>query len=757
MKRLPRYLFLAGLMATLSAVSSAQTQPVKTHNATADEGIVSPTTDTVGVTKLDTTVSVSIQATLIDPQVLDSLKTAIDTTLIPNGATLEPVTDQSIDKTDDAPVQSRKTTLLKQSVYRGDAFTLSGQIIDGTTGETAPYASVRVNKLGLGTVSNIDGNWTLRLPASAANEELTVKYLGYGTQTLNISRLPDNSVICLEPAAYELRQVVVTPEKKFEVLRAAWNAIKTNYPSTPTLTEGFYRETQRVTDSLFLYFNEAVLNVYKNTYKNSQNFGQIEVVKSRKNVFPGIDSINDVRFYGGPHFPNDLDVVFSRWDFINPTEFRNWNYELEGAYRNNDQYIYTISFKHKTKPFSNFQGQVFIDGDSYAYLGFEFKRFGVGSIAMEDIPTDVSYISGTTTIKVSYVEKDNLYYLNHINYKTNGINTASKIRVFKDIEYITTAIKTETVTPIPYDRQFDYTDILSIKADNYDQSYWKDYTILQESKVQSNQAQLLYGDQQAIEQLTKVYNTELTEQEKILLFLKRFTFEGGFSYHPLSFQGGRYHISYGADSFDPLNPPTIDAIKSSHFGLSTTDGIRFELNKHWSLVGMISTALYGVDQLQTSVGVNYRLSVLPSGRWVFLDLGLSPSYSTSKQRLGDMTLPGGSITIGSKTLHSSKLDVKAGQTSFDAKGALGLAVRMGKQYELFVEGTYLYPLISRNFVQLKETSGSFLGRSKAKVDWNDSNLFMRVDEAGQQNFNRVNQSRFNLEPWYIRLGIRSGF
>lgn len=757
MKRFPSPLFLVSLMATLSITSPAQPQGSGAINASNEGDNGTHVADNLGAIKVDTAVNVNIQATLIDPDKLDSLKATVDMSLDSNSMTVDTETGEQTNKTNDEPFQPRKTTLLRQAVFRNEAFTLSGQIIDGTTGETAPYASVRVEKLGLGTVSNIDGNWTLRLPSSAANEQLTVKYLGYGTQTLNINRLPDKSFVCLEPSAYELRQVVVTPEKKFEVLRAAWNAIPNNYPSKPSLTEGFYRETQRVTDSMFLYFNEAILNVYKNTYKNSQNFGQIEVVKSRKNVFPGIDSINDVRFYGGPHFPNDLDVVFSRWDFIKPSEFKNWNYELEGAYRNNDKYIYTLSFKHKTKPFSNFQGQLFIDGDSYAYVGFEIKRFGLGSIALEDIPTDVSYISGTTNIKIGYVEKDGLYYLSHINYKTNGINTASKVRVFKDIEYITTTIKTEAVTPIPYDRQFDYTDILSIKADNYDQSYWKDYNILQESQVQTNQTQLLYANDQAVEQLTKVYNTELTDQEKILLFLKRFTFEGGFSYHPLRFQGGRYSFGYGTDTFDPLNPPTADAVKSSNFGLSTTDGIRFELNKHWSLVGLISTALYGVDQLQTSVGVNYRLSVLPSGRWFFLDLGLSPSFSTSKQRLGQMAIPGGSLTIGSKVLRSSTLDIKAGQTSFDAKGALGLAVRMGKQYELFVEGSYLYPLISRNYVQFKETGGSFFSRSKARVDWNDNNVFMRVDETGQGNFSRVTLSRFNLEPWYIRLGIRSGF
>ena len=282
------------------------------------------------------------------------------------------------------------------------------------------------------------------------HETISFKYLGYTTQTIQISQLPTTSVVYLRPSSVELQEVVISPEKKFEILRGAWNAIASNYPVEATRTQGFYRETQRVNDSLFLYFNEAILNVFKNTYENNQNFGQIEVERSRKNVFPGIDSINDVRFYGGPHFPNELDIVFSRWDFIKPSEFKNWSYDLEGGYSDNGRFIYILAFQHKQNPLSNFQGRMFIDGDNYAYLGFEIKRFGLASFnSVDDLNSDANYVSGTTTIDIGYVENGDRYFLSHINYKTNGINMASRVRVFKDIEYITTSIQTLDVTPFP--------------------------------------------------------------------------------------------------------------------------------------------------------------------------------------------------------------------------------------------------------------------------------------------------------------------
>ena len=661
-------------------------------------------------------------------------------------------------KTETAKPVVRTTSLLSSPLIREEAFTLSGQTRDAETGISSPYVSIRIERLGLFTVSNEDGKWSLKLPSSATNEDISFKYLGYTTQTLHISLLPNSSVIYLKPSSVELTEVVVSPEKKFEILRSAWNSIAKNYPVKPTLTQGFYRETQRVNDSLFLYFNEAILNVFKNTYRNSQNFGQIEVTRSRKNVFPGIDSINDVRFYGGPHFPNELDIVFSRWDFIKPSEFKNWSYDLEGGYYDNGRFIYTIAFKHKENPMSNFQGHLFIDGDNYAYIGFELKRFGLASFnEAEDLSSEENYVSGTTTIDIGYVEKGDRYFLSHINYKTNGINMSSQVRVFKDIEYVTTSIRTDSVSPIPYDRQFDYTDILSIKADNYDNSFWKDYNILQESQVQAKQTQLLYGQETAIKQLAKVYNTELTEQEKVLLFLNRFTFEGGLSYHPLQSKGGRYVIGYGADPQASITPPTGIQVKSVSFGISTTDGIRFSLNKNWSLFGSLSTALYGLDQLQSSLGINFRTPLFPSGRWIFLDLGVGPDFSTSRLRLGSMDVPGGSLTIGGKKLDGSVLSVSTGQNTIGAIGKIGLAVRMGKQYELFAEGNYQLSLLKERYVQFKEKNGFFLTRSTSKVDWNDSNLYVWLDERNQGNLVRMTSPTFNVEPCYIRLGVRSGF
>jgi hypothetical protein len=359
---------------------------------------------------------------------------------------------------------------------------------------------------------------------------------------------------------------------------------------------------------------------------------------------------------------------------------------------------------------------------------------------------DMDYVPGMTSLKIGYIEQNGIYHLGYINYKTNGLNTTSRKRIYKDIEYVTTSIQTKDVTPIPFSQQFDSHDILSILAQPYDSSYWKDYNILEQSKLMNNQAALTYQKDEALKQLTKTYNKELTEEEKVLLFLKRFTFDGGIAYLPVRYKGGSHDLTWGGNSWGAEEVPT------TAFGISTMDGIRFELNKKWMLTGTVSTALYGIEQLQMDLGAAYRVSLAPSGRLFFMDLGLAASSVTSRLTLATLSNTGGNLVLDGKTFDSDKLLLKAGKSGLGLKPSIGFSVRMGKQYELFTDASWFQSLLlKKEYLQLKEADGFFLSRQSVKTDWNRATLQLNVD--GQA----VHTPRFEVQPWNIRIGIRSGF
>ncbi|HEY5498927.1 MAG TPA: hypothetical protein VIK20_00940, partial [Bacteroidales bacterium] len=104
------------------------------------------------------------------------------------------------------------------------------------------------------------------------------------------------------------------------------------------------------------------------------------------------------------------------------------------------------------------------------------------------------------------------------------------------------------------------------------------------------------------------------------------------------------------------------------------------------------------------------------------------------------------------TFDSKTINVKAGKSGYGFRPVVGLAVRMGKKYELFMDGSYFLPfLFKRDYVQFKEAEGPIFGKKSAKVSWNDSKLSYAVDG------NLITSPRFEVEPYQFRLGIRSGF
>ncbi|MCV9387122.1 DUF4139 domain-containing protein [Reichenbachiella ulvae] len=81
---------------------------------------------------------------------------------------------------------------------------MTGQILD-ENGQALPGASIQVKGTTIGTISDIDGNYSLVLPNGATH--LTVSFLGYSSQVIPITS--QNITTRLEPDLQSLEEVVV--------------------------------------------------------------------------------------------------------------------------------------------------------------------------------------------------------------------------------------------------------------------------------------------------------------------------------------------------------------------------------------------------------------------------------------------------------------------------------------------------------------------------------------------------------------------
>ena len=91
------------------------------------------------------------------------------------------------------------------SMFQTDNITVKGKIVDDK-GEPLPGATVKQKGTSNGTISNLDGNFTLTVPADAT---LNVSFLGYKTLEISVGGKAEIGTITLESDVKELDQVVV--------------------------------------------------------------------------------------------------------------------------------------------------------------------------------------------------------------------------------------------------------------------------------------------------------------------------------------------------------------------------------------------------------------------------------------------------------------------------------------------------------------------------------------------------------------------
>src|SRR5688572_5820795 len=95
-------------------------------------------------------------------------------------------------------------TLLQQAIAQDR--TVSGRVVDKTTGQGIPGVTVLVKGTTIGTATNIEGDYTLNVPSDATT--LQFSFIGYTTQEQPIGAGPVN--VNLATDTKQLNEVVVT-------------------------------------------------------------------------------------------------------------------------------------------------------------------------------------------------------------------------------------------------------------------------------------------------------------------------------------------------------------------------------------------------------------------------------------------------------------------------------------------------------------------------------------------------------------------
>jgi hypothetical protein len=428
---------------------------------------------------------------------------------------------------------------------------LKGKVADFLTFQPIESASVYIENTTIGSITNADGNFVLKVPQQHLQDTLVISSIGYKSFKVIISEFENGSDIFLEEDVASLDEVVIVadprPTTGNGIVEKAIEKLPKNLPEQAYLQKGFLRHKER-NKKEYKWLIESAITLYDSSYAaGAKDNLKINVDETRKSYdLRDVDSLftysaylksmnskasnlnrnsiktsslieaikwNDSRVNGLENlFKGKLNLVRNSnvsGALLGKNMLEKHQFELDTILVDNGRKIYKIKIEKGTdfvglntpniynEGFEP-KGWIYIYYDNYAIKKVEYEL-----VAASDVQKKRSKsLFDTQTIHklvMTYKNYDGKMYPNYIYYETPKlVNTGDRS---------SDRIKTEAEPGFDKDEQYYYTiqeilfsdiiqepelikqefqqndwsaDIFSSKP--YNESFWKSYNVLLESK-----------------------------------------------------------------------------------------------------------------------------------------------------------------------------------------------------------------------------------------------------------------------------------
>lgn len=366
-------------------------------------------------------------------------------------------------------------------------FFLSGKIIDNKKNDPIPYASVSVFNKPIGTISNTDGDFLLKLHPDNIQDTLIISCMGFAQITKPAYELLDVDIIEMKPISIRIREVKVTSTSPEKLLSGIRENITKNYSSGHRLMTAFYREIVKQ-DEAYINVSEAIIEILKSPYVNTFRNDLVRIIKGRQS--PDVQPFSWINFklQGGPYTITQLDVIKTVETFIDEKYQELYKYNIKEVIRYNENPVYVLEFKPLSSDFfPNYEGVLYVHRETFAIVraDFHFNRSGLKqaeSILIKRKPSRVKAKPSYVIYEVDYQNYNGKWHL-----KTARASVKIKIRSRKDrlnsefhsvSELLITNIEPTDLKRFIRKEIFSQRDIFVEMIDEYDPSFWENYNII---------------------------------------------------------------------------------------------------------------------------------------------------------------------------------------------------------------------------------------------------------------------------------------
>lgn len=365
----------------------------------------------------------------------------------------------------------------------------TGKVIDEASRKPVVFANVYLIGSSLGTVTNAEGEFILKVPVSELGRKVGISNLGYKNIVMNLSDFKDReNVIRLEIAATTLEQVVIRSDDPLDLLRMAYRRIPENYNSDPEMQVGFYRETVKQNRS-YVAVAEAVLDVYKSPYTSLMDYDRVKIFKGRKSE--DVKKMDTLMFklQGGPRTSFLLDVVKNPGELLSEEYFDKYNFKFTGFASIDGRDNYVIEFDQKPEvDIALYTGKIYLDTKNMAIsrIDFSFSEKALDIADNELVrkkPMDLKIDVLAADYSINYRVLDEKWYLNHVRselvFKCNWKKKRFNATYTTALEMAVTDRNTENISKAKYREQTKMTDIFADKVNAYkDENFWGEYNYI---------------------------------------------------------------------------------------------------------------------------------------------------------------------------------------------------------------------------------------------------------------------------------------
>ncbi len=384
-------------------------------------------------------------------------------------------------------------------------FEVRGRVLDRKDEIPLPFSSIYLQGKSIGTVSNEEGEFLLKLNSAEIGETLVISSIGYKDFSAPVASLANTTAdYSLKPDMVSIQEVIIRKIDPVSLIKNASGSIKQNYPNEPAVLTSFYRETIK-RGNRYLTVSEAILENFKSSYTGFGN-DQVKILKGRKNDDLSRQDTIMLKMKAGLGTMLLLDVVQNSPEFLTPELLNNYNFKLADIVIDEGKENYAIEFSPRIGSDAIYSGRILIDIHDMAFRWMEFyigpeKLAQATKLFIVKKPAGLIVRVLGANYKVAFRKSGGKYYLNLIQAETEfRIRNRRQITgstYSTKLEMVVTDIDTLNADRFPLRQTAKLNDYFSDQVGTYDETFWGEYNFItpEESlehaiiKLQKNQVE----------------------------------------------------------------------------------------------------------------------------------------------------------------------------------------------------------------------------------------------------------------------------